>query len=111
MSAHSYHCPCGWSRVILDGETEEDARRAHEATEVHRLATAETVSPEDLITITLPRADWEDVVGGMWRAAADTEHAADLPDYEPDEQAQLREDAVSYRRIGGEVERLVGENR
>lgn len=33
-----YLCPCGWSRTILAHETRDDARRAHEATEVHRLA-------------------------------------------------------------------------
>ena len=38
-----YHCPCGWSRTTLEGETTEDSRRAHEMTEVHRLATEAAV--------------------------------------------------------------------
>lgn len=63
------------------------------------------MTPDDRITITLTRADWEDVVGGMWRAAADTEHAATLPDYEPDEQEELRQDAIDYRRIGEAIEK------
>ena len=33
-----YHCECGWSRVVLDNETMEDARKSHESTEIHRLA-------------------------------------------------------------------------
>lgn len=33
----SYHCKvCGWSRIILDWETIEDAQRNHELTDVHK---------------------------------------------------------------------------
>lgn len=56
-------------------------------------------------TVTLPGGDWEDIVGGLYRAAADSEHAADLPDYEPDEQQKLREDAANYRRISDAIEK------
>jgi len=34
-------CRCGWSRVVLDWETPEQARAKHEATDIHRLAMAE----------------------------------------------------------------------
>lgn len=43
----SYQCPCGWSRIILDGQTEEDARRIHENTEIHRLALAGELDDEE----------------------------------------------------------------
>jgi hypothetical protein len=34
----SYFCAdCGWSRVILDGETIDDARKAHEGTDIHHI--------------------------------------------------------------------------
>lgn len=59
------------------------------------------------MNINLSKADWEDVVGALWRAAADAEHAADLPDYEPNEQDELRQDAVDYRRIAREIEEQV----
>jgi hypothetical protein len=35
----SYHCTCGWSRIILDGQTLEDARRIHEGTAIHAIET------------------------------------------------------------------------
>jgi hypothetical protein len=38
VSGGAYHCPCGWSRVILDSETPADARRAHEGADIHALA-------------------------------------------------------------------------
>ena len=68
----------------------------------HQLAGVE---PD--ITVTMPRADWEDIIGGMERAAADAEHAATLPDYEPDEQDELRQDAIDFRRIGAAVEVMI----
>lgn len=42
MSPDHIDCDiCGWSRIILDGETPEDARRAHEGTAVHAQAGAQ----------------------------------------------------------------------
>ena len=34
-------CPCGWSRIILDGETPEEARAKHEGTAIHEIALRE----------------------------------------------------------------------
>lgn len=33
-----YTCPCGWSRIVLDGESVADAKRAHEGTAIHAIA-------------------------------------------------------------------------
>lgn len=34
----TYDCPCGWSRIVLDGETVEDAKRIHQSLPIHRLS-------------------------------------------------------------------------
>jgi hypothetical protein len=40
----SYHCPCGWSRAVLEGQTMAEAKAAHEGSDVHAIAT-ETIEP------------------------------------------------------------------
>jgi hypothetical protein len=41
LDTTSYHCPCGWSRIVLDGETLADARRAHEGSMIHQIEHTE----------------------------------------------------------------------
>lgn len=37
----AYDCICGWSRTRLYGETIADAKRAHEGSDIHRIALAD----------------------------------------------------------------------
>lgn len=41
MTDDVYRCPCGWNRIVLTGQTVEDAKKAHEMTVIHRLAIKE----------------------------------------------------------------------
>jgi hypothetical protein len=56
MNPGSYHCKaCGWSRVILADETVDQAREAHERTDIHRIDNqaralrARRTTPEQVI--------------------------------------------------------------
>ena len=65
------------------------------------------MTPDDQLTVTLSRSDWETVTGGLYRAEADADHAATLPDYEPDESVQLQQDARDFARIAGTIEETI----
>lgn len=68
------------------------------------------MKPDDPVTITLQRSEWEDVVGGLSRGSDDAAESSVLSDdYEPDELEELKRDATEYDRLARVIEKEVQE--